>query len=191
MLLYVDETENEEFFIVAGLLIDSRDCADKAYKHFKNSIKNIPIQPKEKAKLFTEFKSTILDRRYKKVKIKMLESLNETERTVIYSCFIKKDGSFDQYQKEKAYIILLSNIVTNVAEDISIIFDAFNKTDFESRIVQSISEHRNVQAIMPRDSQLEPGLQYIDNICSTLRLMKSNNDKFEFYQYIENWVKEV
>ena len=76
-------------------------------------------------------------------------------------------------------------------EDISIIFDAFNKTDFEDRIIDRISTYNNVQAIMPRDSQKEPGLQFVDNICSILRLHKSGTDKHKFYPLIEKWIKEV
>lgn len=39
MILYVDETESEESFIVAGLLTDSKNATDLAYKHFKKETK--------------------------------------------------------------------------------------------------------------------------------------------------------
>ena len=74
---------------------------------------------------------------------------------------------------------------------ISIIFDTFNKSDFEDRIIDRISSYGNVQAIMARDSQIEPGLQLVDNMRSILRLHKSDSDKYGFYPMIEKWVREV
>ena len=191
MLLFVDETENEDFFIVTGLLVSSREHADAAYKHFKKSISNIPIAPREKSILFTEFKSTILDRRYKRVKYKMLESLGEISPFVIYSCFIKKGNQFTQEFKEETYLTLLSKIVSTIDRDISVVFDSFNKKDFEDRIAERIMSYSNVQAVMARDSQKEPGLQFVDNICSVVRLNKTATDEYNFYSYIEQWVIEV
>lgn len=191
MILYVDESENTEYFIVTGLLMNSRESAEIAYKSFKKKARNMPVAKRDKAALFTEFKSTMLDRNYQRIKVKMIESLAETDRQVIYSCYVKKDKSFPQNFKEDTYIAMLSKIVLDIEEDISIIFDAFNKTDFEDRIIDRISTYNNVQAIMPRDSQKEPGLQFVDNICSILRLHKSGTDKHEFYPLIEKWIKEV
>jgi len=61
MLLFVDETENEDLFIVTGFLVKSKEDADLAYKHFKRKIKDCRISDREKRKLFTEFKSTLMD----------------------------------------------------------------------------------------------------------------------------------
>lgn len=41
------------------------------------------------------------------------------------------------------------------------------------------------------DSQEEPGLQFIDNICSVLRLYRASKDENEFYKIIEEMVREV
>ena len=41
------------------------------------------------------------------------------------------------------------------------------------------------------DSQLEEGLQFIDNICSIIRLNKTHNDKYNFYKLIERFINEV
>ena len=84
MLLYVDETENEEYFIVTGLLVESREIADKAFDSFKKDIKNIPINKKNKAILYTEFKSTILDTKFQKIKCKMLEKIASMNNSIIY-----------------------------------------------------------------------------------------------------------
>ena len=43
MILYVDETENEQYFILTSLLAPNRASVDMAYKHFKNRIKNLSI----------------------------------------------------------------------------------------------------------------------------------------------------
>jgi len=55
----------------------------------------------------------------------------------------------------------------------------------------AIISYQNVQAIMSMDSQKEAGLQFVDNICSVVRLHKSGTDEFGFYKLIEKHVKEV
>ena len=191
MILFVDETENVDHFILTGLLVNSREEINLAYKRFKNKVIDTPISNREKAVLFTEYKSILLDRRYKRIKIKMLEELGKIHPMIIYSCHIKKGASFSQKVKEDTYIVLLSKIVSSIEAYISVIFDAFNKTDFERRIVERIIDYQNVQAISPVDSQKEPGLQFVDNICSVIRMHASNSDQYGFYQIIEKWIKSV
>lgn len=79
MVLYVDESENPEYFIVTGLLLNSREEAEHVYKRFKKKARSMPVSKRDRARVFTEFKSTILDRHYQKMKIKMIESIAETE----------------------------------------------------------------------------------------------------------------
>ena len=191
MILYIDETENQEFFIVTGLLLNSREDAESIYKSFKKKAKNMPIPKRDKQVVFTEFKSTFLDKHYQNIKKQMMLSLAEVDRHIIYSCYIKKTKAFPQNFKEDTYIALLSRIVLSIEDDISIIFDTFNKQDFEKRIADRISTYGNVQAIMPRDSQLEPGLQYVDNICSIIRHHLSGTDNNKFYELIETWVRDA
>ncbi|MCQ2530128.1 MAG: DUF3800 domain-containing protein [Lachnospiraceae bacterium] len=191
MILYVDETENDEYFIVTGLLIASKETAMSAYKHFKKKIENIPISSNDKMKVFTEFKATLLDRKYQRIKVRMLEELNDLNHLIIYSCYVKKGVGFPQAFKEDTYITLLAKIVSSIEEDISIVFDTFNKRDFEEKIVDRISSYNHVQAIMSRDSQKEPGLQFVDNLCSIMRMHKSGSDENNFYSLIENCVREV
>ena len=86
--------------------------------------------------------------------------------------------------KEDAYISLLKKIVTNIAEPIDVVFDAFNKKDFEKKIILSILPMDNIEKIAPGDSVLEPGLQFVDNICGAIRLSKSNKDEWGFFDII-------
>ena len=104
---------------------------------------------------------------------------------------MKKEKGFPQNFKEDIYIAMLSKIVLSIEESIDIIFDTFNKEDFEIRIVDRVSTYDNVKSIASRDSQVEPGLQLIDNMCSILRMKKTGNDKYDFYLLIEDWVQEV
>ena len=77
MILFVDETECEDYFIVAGLLTDSKLKTDATFKKFKKKVKNFPISPKDKEKIFTEFKSVILDKKYQRIKVCMLEHIRK------------------------------------------------------------------------------------------------------------------
>ena len=191
MILYVDETENDNCFIVAGLLVKSEEQIRESYKKFKNRIKGIKIPSKYKAKVYTEFKSVKLDRDYSKIKYRMLEEIVDLEGSVIYSIHIKKSNKLNQVLKESVYITLLSSIVASLEEETTVVFDAFNKSDFESNIIRSVETIKNVKNIYPNDSQKEPGLQYIDNICSVIRLYRSGEDQFSYYEIIKNMIIEV
>ena len=35
MILYIDETENEKYFIVVGFLTESKLAVDQSFKHFQ------------------------------------------------------------------------------------------------------------------------------------------------------------
>ena len=109
---------------------------------------------------------------------------------VYFASYIKKDMSFKQEDKEKQYIFLLSKIVNSIDQDIPIIFDSFNKPDFEDNIINTIKLHSNVLSIIPCDSRNEPGLQFVDNLCSVIRLNKSKKEN-DFYSLIENNIIEV
>ena len=106
MVLYVDETENDDYFIVTGLLVESEADVSAVYSRFKKRADKHKISPKYKSKLFTEFKSTILDKRFQKIKVIMLEELNAIDYCVIYSCYIKKESILTQENKERVYIQL-------------------------------------------------------------------------------------
>lgn len=191
MLLFVDETENDNFFIVTGLLVQSQNDINMSFNRFKKHAKNLNISSKKKAQLFTEFKSTLMDRNYQKLKIAMLSELNSIEHCIIYSCYIKKDFTFPQTLKEDTYIYLLSQIVNATTDSIDIIFDTFNKRDFEEKIISKISSLQNVSSIKSCDSQQNPGLQYADNLCSTCRHYLNGDDTNHFYDIIKENVKEV
>ena len=110
---------------------------------------------------------------------------------IYYSCYIKKEKSLKQSIKEKEYIRMLEKIVSNIADDIDIIFDNFNKKDFEMKIVERIGSKDNVRSIKPMNSQLEAGLKYVDNICSVIRLHLSDHDEYSFYSFIKDKVINV
>ena len=106
----------------------------------------------------------LLDKEFQRIKIKMLEEIMKIDNKIIFSCYIKKEGYFNQIKKEEQYIKLLNNIVSSISEDIEIIFDSFNKSDFERNIIDRINKCSNVLNIQSRDSFDEPGIQFVDNL---------------------------
>lgn len=52
MLLFVDETENEDYFIVTGLLVESQNDIDLIYSRFKKKAKNLNISDKKESTTF-------------------------------------------------------------------------------------------------------------------------------------------
>ena len=190
MVLYVDETENKDYFIVSGLLVDSEESTKLAYKQFKKSIKGYRISEKARSNLYTEFKSTIMDARYQRIKIKMLEMISSLDAKIICACYKKSINPLNQVLKESIYITLLSSIVSVINERTDIVFDQFGIDSFEESIAKSIAGGC-IESVVPRDSQTEAGLQFIDNICSAIRLYKSSNDTYDFYDIIKDIVVEV
>ena len=191
MYLYVDETECPEYFIVTGLLINSKEDIELAYKRFKKRIRQIPMLPKLRAQLFTEFKSTVMDRTFQKIKTKMLDELNTIVHFIFYSCHTKKLAHFSQEEKERTYLESISKIIGEVSNDVNVRFDRFNKPDFEKAIVARLSAFNNVISAFPVDSQSETGIQFADNLCSVVRLFRTGKDESNFFEIIKPWVKEV
>lgn len=113
MILYVDETESDSLFIVAGLLFNSRQDAEQVFKRFKKRARNVSIAEKYRARLFYEFKSNILDKDFQHLKKEMLNILNEFQYQVIFGCHTKP-GEFKQKDKERTYINMLTAIVTSI-----------------------------------------------------------------------------
>lgn len=191
MILYVDETETDDFFIVTGMLVESKEAVLLGYKQFKNKIKDYKISPQEKQALFHEFKSVKIEKHHQKIKIRMMEEIAEISDCIIYSAYIKKDTKLYQEAKEEIYISLLTKIVSCISDPVDVVFDAFNKKDFEKKIILSILPLDNIDKITSGDSVLEPGLQFVDNICGAIRLNKLNNDEWGFFDIIAKIVKEV
>lgn len=190
MILYVDETASTEYFIVTGLLVEKATDIETAYKRFKKQANRVHLSPKQKSILFTEFKSTIMDSDFQKLKTIMLKELNKFEYCAIYSCYVKK-SAFGQSVKEKVYTALLMKIVSAIKENIDIIFDTFNKQDFENDVIECLLGCPNVTSIKACDSQKEVGIQFVDNLCSVFRLHRTNRDTMNFYSIIKPYVVEV
>ena len=191
MILYIDETECEDYFIVAGFLVHSKQQTDMAFKHFKNSLKSMKISLSEKQKVYTEFKSTLLDKHYQKIKKKMLFEIFKLNGTILFSKYTKNHIPFKQHVKEENYILMLSKIVSSINGNIDIIFDNFNNYKFESRIIDALSPYKNVISINPQDSRNNVGLQFIDNICSVIRLHHTQRDINNFFDIIRDQITEI
>ena len=92
------------------------------------------------------------------------------------------------YIKEKIYIDLLNSIIEGIDEEINVVYDRFGISSFETTIEDMVSKISGVKSITAGDSQLIPGLQFADNICSVIRLKISENDKNNYYLIIEKLV---
>jgi len=191
MVLFIDETEADDYFIVAGLLVSSEQSVSLAYKRVRKSASKFPLSTHLKEKVFIEFKSVLIDREFQKIKIKMLNEIKELDGAVIYSCYVKKNKDMKQILKESVYITLLANIINSINEPVHVIFDRFNKRDFEDLIINTFAGFDNVKSIEPCDSQTVAGLQFADNICSTIRLHITGHGSQNFFTIIEGMVREV
>ena len=183
MHLYIDETENSDYFIVSGLLAEPVQVQE-AYKRFKKKAHSHFLKPREKARVFTEFKSVLLDRSCQRIKTGLLEEIVSTNGMILCSFYKKNSFSFNQSIKEAVYILLLTDIIDNIQAEIHVVFDSFNKKDFERRIVSVSSVIPNVLSVTAKDSMDDPGIQFADNICSVLRTHLSGKSSC-FYDIIK------
>lgn len=191
MIIYIDETENEQYFILAGLLVPNKEFVEIAYKHFKNKINRYSINPRAKEKIYREFKSIVLDRHYQRIKNAMLDEIdNINNHFVIYCAKYKKDIHLTQERKEEIYLNLITNIVKQ-CKNVSVVYDSFNNLKFERKINNELSRMNNVDIVVAKDSQEEHGLQFADNLCSVIRLHLSKNDKYNYYGKIASKVIKV
>lgn len=53
---------------------------------------------------------------------------------------------------------LLNNIVSNIDERINVIFDTFNKRDFEEKIINNLLQLPHIDSVKSQDSETEFGL---------------------------------
>ena len=191
MILYVDETENENVFIVAGLLVQTEEEVMVAYKRFKNNIKGFKLGDKAKSKLFTEFKSTLMDRKYQRIKVRMLKEISGMDCLVYYSVYEKSTVKMKQPVKQSVYISLLTRIVSSIKPNMVVIFDNFGIDSFENDIIHAVGMIEQVKMISAADSQIEPGLQFVDNICSVIRRHICSEEGDLFFEYISDRIKPV
>ena len=110
---------------------------------------------------------------------------------IVYS-YKKLDAKLVQEDKENFYIELLSKIVSNINEDVTIItFDSFGNTKFENRIVKEIREIKNVKSIIKDESYNNKGLQFADNVVGVIRRKLSDVDNNNFFDIISNKTIEI
>ena len=86
---------------------------------------------------------------------------------------------------------MLYTILGFLDQKTTVVFDRFGKKDFELNIIDKMQSINVIEDIYAKDSQLDPGLQFVDNICSVIRLHLSHKDRFYYYNYIENIVTEI
>ena len=190
MILFVDETESKSLFIVAGLLVNSKQAVEQVFKRFKKKARSVSISDKYKSILFNEFKSYILDNQFQHLKIEMLSILNEIQYQVIYCCHIKS-GEFKQKEKERSYINMLSSIISSTNNPVDVFFDSFGNQEFENSIIKKLESFPNVRQANSTVSETDHGIIIVDNLCSVIRLHEMHQDNEGFFTFITTNLKKV
>lgn len=188
--LYIDESADEKYFVVGGILVDSEQDLFLAYNQFKKQITNTPMTRKQKERVTNEFKSTILEKSYPQIKRKMLYKLNTLNCKAIYCSTLLVDKLYEGY-KEECYIELLTRIVKSINDDLTVIvFDSFGNKKLEKRIINKIEKIDNVERIISDYSFNNKGLQFADNVCGVIRKHLSKIDYENYYEIISRKVKK-
>ena len=186
--LYIDESYNQNVFIVGGVVTNKENEVIITYNKFKKQLRNYPLSENKKRKIMYEFKSVILDKSFPKIKEMFLEYINSANMNIIYS-YKKITGKLSQEKKEMIYLKLLKNIINHINDDIVVItFDSFNNTRLNSKIEKEIKELRNVKEVLCMNSYDSKGLQFADNVVGTIRRHISGIDINNDYEIISNKV---
>jgi len=185
--LYIDETETDDYFVVCGLLMSSKEVTELAFSNFKNSIKNYYIPNNYKTSIYKEFKSTLTDNRYRVIKKRMLEFINHYAVVIVCCTYKKENKALKQSIKEKLYIKCLKEITKTLVKykDIHILFDRFGKKSFEEAVSSKFLENTNIVSAIPIDSCVNHGIQFVDNVCGAMRLFLSKKEK-RYYNALKN-----
>ncbi|MDO4198258.1 MAG: DUF3800 domain-containing protein [Erysipelotrichaceae bacterium] len=189
--LYIDESIDGAFFVVGGILTDSENDLFLAYSQFKKQILNIPLTRKQKEKITYEFKSALLDRIYPRIKRKLLYKLSTLNCSIVYS-YKALQHKLNQTDKEKLYIVMLSDIIKSIKDDVVVVtFDSFGNSRFENLIIREMSKIQNVKSIRKEESFNNKGLQFADNVCGVIRKHLSNRDYDNYFEIIRNKTLEI
>lgn len=188
MYLYIDETEDKEYFVVGGILVVEKSTLTGIHKRITKIIKRQKYSDKTKSKLLTELKDYQLNKSYRKLKRTILEEL-EGSGTYYYSLVIKKTH-FKQVDKEKIYIRLLKKIASKIDCEINIIYDEFRLQRFHNNIEVELMKLSNVISIESGNSQSNKSLQFSDIICGTVRRYHQDQDT-EMFNLIKDKVIDI
>ena len=189
--LYIDESYDQNVFVVGGVISDSEKEINKTYNKFKKQIRNYPLSENQKRIIMHEFKSFILDRSYQRIKKTLFTYISKANINVIYS-YKTLYSKLEQEAKEILYLKLLKNIINHINDDIVIVtFDSFNNTRLNSKIKKEIKELNNVKEVLCMNSDDSKGLQFADNVVGTIRRHISGIDVNNDYEIISNKVISV
>lgn len=198
--VYIDESEDEQRFVVGGLIIeDNNRLLSSIYRTRKyiKSKKGIPNRIKQK--LLNELKEHFLHRRYNDIKKEFIKNLLcENKDTInFFGAYYakRKYEHFDQERKEKVYeacIIEILNTLINpvtIQEEIdnnfSITYDQFGGYKLNIALQEMVQkQYKNICIFKAGDSQVTKELQVADIIVGCLRRALGNEDleSFELIQ---------
>ena len=188
MYLYIDETEDSNYFVVGGILVKDKKILVRIHKSITKLIKRQKYSPKTKSLLLTELKDYQLNKSYRILKRTILKEL-EDSGSYYYSLYIKK-RHFKQVDKEKMYIRLLKKIVSRIDSRINIVYDEFRLQRFHNNIEVELMKLDNVLSIESGNSQSNKSLQFADIICGTIRRYHQDQDT-EMFNLIKDKVIDI
>ena len=189
--LFIDESIDENFYVVGGIFVDNESELLLVYNQFKKQVLKMPLTNKQKINITTEFKSILLDKTYPQIKKKFLYKLNSINCSVIFS-YRKLNSKMNKEFAETTYIELLSNIVTSIDDDVIVItFDNFSNVRFEEKIIETIGSINNVKSIKKDYSYNNKGLQFADNVVGVVRRKLSGIDDNDFFDIISNRIIKI
>ena len=178
MYLYVDETEDKDYFVVGGILVEEESILLNIHKRVTKLIKRQKYSAKTKSLLLTELKDYQINKSYRRLKRLILKELQDSG-LYYYSLYIKK-RHFMQVDKEKIYIRLLKTIASSIELNINVIYDEFRLQRFRNNIEVELGKLDNVVSINSDNSQHNKALQFADIICGTIRRYYQNKDEEMF-----------
>ncbi len=188
MFLFIDETEDDKYFLVGGILVPKEDSLQGLYKKVRSKIKHHKYSMKAKNELLTELKDYQINKRYRRLKKYILQKLSTIG--VFYYCMIGKKKHFKQVDKERTYIKLLKKIIKSVNCDVNVVYDDFKLLRFHNNISVEVLKLENVISVNSAKSQECKSLQFSDIVVGTIRRYYKELD-IEMYKIISAKVIDI
>jgi len=203
--LYLDETEDEKYFIIGGVLTtDIKKVEDAVYETKRNIKRKKGIPEKTKAKILTELKERdlnswglqdikkhfFLNLTLDKVKFRGKNVFTPNPKVkVIGVIHIKENSSLVNEKKGYIYFKMLELLLSDPLfkeKEIEIIYDEFSSEYFDKSIETTIDSYINLKKIQSGNSEVVKALQAADLCVGSIRRNLNGEKNCYYYELIKD-----
>lgn len=206
LFIFLDETEDENYFLVGGIVTSDREELLDAIHETRRFIKSKKgLVQRHREQILNEIKDYYLVRwgyedikvkfleniRFKKIKTKNKKKSTSHVRSNIIVAYMKFENEekkhLSQVEKEEIYYQMLCSLLSDpkfANEKIEIIYDEYGNAEFRDRLTNLPNHFKNLIQISPGKSNIIKELQAADVCVGCIRRSLSG-ENLEIFTIIE------